>query len=112
MKLILASLPHSISVVISILMCIRKFQITNLSPMGKMMLGFSGILAQYNGTFDFESGSKYPDEINYGIMRMYCAFFGALIVPLAYLTGVQLKFSKLACILCASMAMMGMPLLT
>lgn len=70
-------------------------------PLGKMMLGFSGLLAGYNGTFPFESGAKYPPELNYGIMRMFCALMGAAMVPLAYFTGIQLRLSKLASIFLA-----------
>ncbi len=86
-----------------------------------MLLGFSGMIAGFNGSFEFgkklyiyflnpcrhlmnhwyfiESGATYPPELNYTIMRMFAASFGAWMVPLAYLTAVQLHFSHTASIL-------------
>ncbi|KAF9364865.1 Protein O-mannosyltransferase 2 [Mortierella sp. NVP85] len=65
-------------------------------PLGKMLVGLSGALAGYNGTFGFESGAVYPD-INYGFMRIFNAFFGAVMVPFAYYTAQELGMSFTAC---------------
>ncbi|XP_070577332.1 protein O-mannosyl-transferase 2-like [Ptychodera flava] len=55
-------------------------------PLGKMLIGLSGLLTGYNGSFEFENpGVKYGD-INYVGMRTFCAILGSLIVPLSYLT--------------------------
>ena len=56
-------------------------------PLGKMLVGLSGYLAGYNGSWDFPSGEKYPDYIDYTKMRLFNATFSALCVPLAYFTG-------------------------
>ncbi|SPO03826.1 probable dolichyl-phosphate-mannose--protein mannosyltransferase [Cephalotrichum gorgonifer] len=63
-------------------------------PLGKMLVGLSGVLAGYNGTFEFKSGEKYPEEINYTLMRAFNAAFGILCIPLAYYTARELKFKR------------------
>jgi dolichyl-phosphate-mannose-protein mannosyltransferase len=72
-----------------------------------MLLGFAGVLAGYDGSFDFESGKKYPDGLHYGVMRVFCASFGALMVPLAYFTAIELGMSKKAATLAGGMVLMG-----
>jgi dolichyl-phosphate-mannose-protein mannosyltransferase len=67
----------------------------------------SGLLAGYNGSFDFESGAVYPEHVNYAAMRIFNAFFGALMVPLAYATCVELKMSIRASLLGATMVLLG-----
>lgn len=59
-----------------------------------MLVGLSGYLAGYNGSFEFKSGEKYPDEVNYTFMRAFNALFGAVCVPLAYYTARELNFRK------------------
>lgn len=83
----------------------REFYFDVHPPLGKMLLGLSGILARYNGSFAFESGTQYPTDVNYSVMRIFCAIFGALMVPIAYFTAIQLKFSRLACILMSSLVL-------
>ncbi|QBZ57297.1 hypothetical protein PoMZ_02221 [Pyricularia oryzae] len=63
-------------------------------PLGKMLVGLSGYMAGYNGSFEFKSGEKYPDWVNYTFMRQFNAFFGAIIVPFAYLTAKELNFKR------------------
>ncbi|KAL3229073.1 Dolichyl-phosphate-mannose--protein mannosyltransferase 2 [Nakaseomyces bracarensis] len=65
-------------------------------PLGKMLVGLSGYLAGYNGSFDFESGGKYPDHVDFVKMRMFNAAFSVLCVPLAYFTAKAMGFSILA----------------
>lgn len=62
-------------------------------PLGKMLVGLSGYLAGYNGSWDFPSGEKYPDYIDYTKMRLFNATFSALCVPLAYFTMKEIGFS-------------------
>jgi len=59
-----------------------------------MLVGLSGVLAGYNGTFEFKSGEKYPEEINYTFMRIFNAAFGILCVPLALLTARELNLRR------------------
>lgn len=59
-----------------------------------MLVGLSGVLAGYNGSFEFKSGEKYPPELNYTFMRAFNAFFGAVCVPMAYWTAKELNFKK------------------
>lgn len=62
-------------------------------PLGKMLIGLSGYLAGYNGSWDFPSGEVYPDYIDYTKMRLFNATFSALCVPLAYFTSKEIGFS-------------------
>lgn len=78
-------------------------------PLGKILVGFSGWLGGYNGSFNFDSGATYPAHVNYGAMRIFNAAFGALMVPVAYLTCVQLKMSTKASLLAATMILLGKP---
>ncbi|KAI8092816.1 Dolichyl-phosphate-mannose-protein mannosyltransferase-domain-containing protein [Halteromyces radiatus] len=80
-------------------------------PLGKILVGLSGVLAGYNGSFGFDSGSTYPDGMHYGVMRVFNAMWGALLVPLAYLTARQLNFSIKASVLTATMVLLDTALL-
>ncbi|CCE64473.1 hypothetical protein TPHA_0H02700 [Tetrapisispora phaffii CBS 4417] len=62
-------------------------------PLGKMLVGLSGYIAGYNGSWDFPSGQEYPDYIDFVKMRLFNATFSALCVPLAYFTGKSLNWS-------------------
>ncbi|CEP64001.1 dolichyl-phosphate-mannose-protein mannosyltransferase PMT2 LALA0_S09e07382g [Lachancea lanzarotensis] len=62
-------------------------------PLGKMLVGLSGFLAGYNGSWDFPSGEEYPDYLDYVKMRIFNATFSALCVPVAYFTAKEIGFS-------------------
>lgn len=62
-------------------------------PLGKMLVGLSGYLAGYNGSWDFPSGETYPDYIDYTKMRLFQAIFSGLCAPLAYFTCKEIGFS-------------------
>lgn len=59
-----------------------------------MLVGLSGYLAGYNGSFEFKSGETYPDDVNYTFMRIFNALFGAVTIPLAYYTARELNFKR------------------
>ncbi|CAO3683200.1 unnamed protein product [Rhizopus stolonifer] len=81
-------------------------------PLGKILVGFSGWLGGYNGSFSFESGAVYPENVNYTVMRIFNAFFGAMMVPISYLTAVQLGMSLKASLLAATMVLLDNAYLT
>jgi dolichyl-phosphate-mannose-protein mannosyltransferase len=59
-----------------------------------MLVGLSGYLAGYNGSFEFKSGDTYPEEVNYTFMRLFNSTFGALCIPVAYYTARELNFRR------------------
>jgi dolichyl-phosphate-mannose-protein mannosyltransferase len=76
-------------------------------PLGKILVGLSGWLAGYDGSFSFESGAVYPEHVNYTVMRIFNAFFGAMMVPISYLTAVQFNMSLKASLLTSTMVLLG-----
>jgi len=72
-------------------------------PLGKMLIGLAGWLCGYDGQFDWDSAKEFPENLNYVFMRVFCATFGALMAPLAYLTAKELHFSLITCIAVALM---------
>lgn len=62
-------------------------------PLGKMLVGLSGYISGYNGSFSFDSGVPYPDYVDFVKMRLFNATFSALCVPIAYFTAKSIGFS-------------------
>lgn len=73
----------------------REFYFDVHPPLGKLLVGLSGFLADYNGGFDFESSEPFPDNCNYVLMRCFNCGFGILCTPIAYKTAVALGYSQL-----------------
>ncbi|KAJ2357588.1 Protein O-mannosyltransferase 2 [Coemansia sp. RSA 2618] len=55
-------------------------------PLAKMLIGLSGVLTGFDGSFTFPSGEQYPEHVNYTFMRVFNASFGVPLAPLAYYT--------------------------
>lgn len=72
-----------------------------------MLVGLSGYMAGYNGSFEFKSGEVYPEEVHYVFMRVFNAVFGILCVPLAFYTARTLGYSKQATYLVTLMVLCG-----
>ncbi|XP_973439.1 protein O-mannosyl-transferase 2 [Tribolium castaneum] len=54
-------------------------------PLGKMLIGLSGYLTGYDGTFAFDKpGDKY-ENTSYVGMRVFCTALGATLVPMSFL---------------------------
>ena len=85
----------------------REFYHDVHPPLGKMLVGLVGLLSGYDGTFDFKSGSTYPETVPYVAMRVMLATFGVAMVPLGWYTAVELGMSKRACHLVALMCLCG-----
>lgn len=77
-----------------------------------MLVGLSGKLANYNGSFSFESGLTYPEDLDITTMRVFNAAWGAMLVPLAYGTARHLNLSTKTSMLAASMVLFDNALLT
>jgi dolichyl-phosphate-mannose-protein mannosyltransferase len=72
-----------------------------------MLVGLAGLLAGYDGSFEFKSGEVYPDTVPFVAMRVMLATFGVGMVPLAWYTAVELGMSQWACHLTAMMVLLG-----
>ena len=72
-----------------------------------MLVGLSGYMAGYNGSFEFKSGEVYPEEVNYVFMRVFNAVFGILCVPLVFYTARTLGYSRQATYLVTLMVLCG-----
>ncbi|KAB5595729.1 Dolichyl-phosphate-mannose-protein mannosyltransferase [Ceratobasidium theobromae] len=75
----------------------REFYFDVHPPLGKMLVGLAGLLSGYDGSFEFKSGEKYPDSVPYITMRVMLALFGVAMVPLAWFTAKELRFTNRAC---------------
>ena len=85
----------------------REFYFDVHPPLGKMLVGLAGLLSGYDGSFEFKSGEKYPENVPYVAMRVMIATFGVAMVPLAWYTAVELGMSWKACHLVALMVLLG-----
>ncbi|KAJ8045755.1 Protein O-mannosyl-transferase 2 [Holothuria leucospilota] len=65
-------------------------------PLGKMLIGLAGSLSGYDGSFTFEAPGEKYENVNYMGMRILCATLGSLVIPLIYLTVLELSQSVAA----------------
>lgn len=72
-----------------------------------MLVGLAGLLSGYDGSFEFKSGTEYPDSVPYVAMRVMLATFGFGMVPLAWYTALELGISQWACHITALMVLCG-----
>ncbi|KAJ7720870.1 glycosyltransferase family 39 protein [Mycena maculata] len=84
----------------------REFYFDVHPPLGKMIVGLVGLLAGYDGGFEFKSGEPYPENVPYVAMRMMLATFGVGMVPLGWYTAVELGLSQWASHLVALMVLL------
>ncbi|XP_053969988.1 protein O-mannosyl-transferase 2 [Anastrepha ludens] len=81
-------------------------------PLGKMLIGLSGYLTGYNGTYPFEKpGDKY-NGTRYEGMRYFCTTLGALIMPMAFDTVYDMTHSHEAALISALYLIFDVGLLT
>ena len=73
-----------------------------------MLVGLVGLLSGYDGSFEFESGATYPENVPFTAMRIMLATFGVAMVPLAWYTALELGLSRRACHLITLMVLCGM----
>ncbi|TFK63763.1 glycosyltransferase family 39 protein [Pluteus cervinus] len=83
----------------------REFYFDVHPPLGKMIVGLVGLLSGYDGSFEFKSGTEYPDTVPYVAMRVMLATFGVGMVPLSWWTAIELGMSHWACHLVALMVL-------
>ncbi|KAJ7194210.1 glycosyltransferase family 39 protein [Mycena pura] len=86
----------------------REFYFDVHPPLGKMIVGLVGLLAGYDGSFEFKSGEDYPENVPFVAMRMMLACFGVAMVPLGWYTAVELGMSEWACHLFALMVLLDL----
>ncbi|XP_030754503.1 protein O-mannosyl-transferase 2 isoform X2 [Sitophilus oryzae] len=81
-------------------------------PLGKMLIGLSGYLTGYDGTFPFDKpGDKY-ENTSYVGMRVFCATLGASIVPMTFLTVEQMTSSPTAALFSSLLVLFDVGLIT
>ncbi|ODQ77488.1 glycosyltransferase family 39 protein [Babjeviella inositovora NRRL Y-12698] len=72
----------------------REFYFDVHPPLGKMLVAFSGWLANFSGEFEFDSGSSFPDHVDFRSMRLFQAVVGGLVPMFAYLTMENLQLAS------------------
>ncbi|EIW84678.1 glycosyltransferase family 39 protein [Coniophora puteana RWD-64-598 SS2] len=83
----------------------REFYFDVHPPLGKMLVGFAGALVGYDGSFQFESGAQYTENVPYVAWRVVMSMFGVALVPIAWFTAVELGMSQFACHVVALMVL-------
>ena len=68
---------------------------------------FAAYLAGFDGEFMFDSGITYPKDVPYVPIRAFCALFGALLVPVTFMTIINMRCSYIAATVGAIMVLLG-----
>lgn len=77
-----------------------------------MLVGLSGKIANYNGSFGFDSGQVYPEDLDIYTMRIFNAAWGVMLVPIAFGTARLLNLSLVSSILAGFLVLFDTALLT
>jgi dolichyl-phosphate-mannose-protein mannosyltransferase len=72
-----------------------------------MLIALGGWLGGYRGNWGFESEKVYPDDVPWRFWRAWCGVFGALTVPLAYYTALDMGLRQQGAILAGIMVLTG-----
>jgi dolichyl-phosphate-mannose-protein mannosyltransferase len=88
----------------------REFFFDVHPPLGKMLIAFAGWCLNYDGHFLFEKiGLNYLEHnVPYIGLRVFCAMWGVMVVPLGYMILREMGVSLAATILGSSMLLLGM----
>ncbi|KAI9286922.1 glycosyltransferase family 39 protein [Umbelopsis sp. AD052] len=71
-------------------------------PLAKMLIAGASHVAGFDGAFEFTNiGDAYEGKVPHVPIRVFCATFGVLTIPIAYLTIRAAGFSKLAGLMAA-----------
>jgi len=62
----------------------REFYHDVHPPLGKMLIGLSEWIANFDGDFDFESGKYFPPNLDFKTMRYFNALFSTFCIPATY----------------------------
>eukprot|EP00126_Sphaerothecum_destruens_P011483 Sdes_comp20916_c1_seq1m18270 len=90
----------------------RTFYFDVHPPLGKMLIYVAGALSGYDGNFAFKNPGVPYEQVHYLGMRSLCAFFGASIPPLAFLSMQFLGLSVAGCSLAACFTLFDIGSLT
>jgi dolichyl-phosphate-mannose-protein mannosyltransferase len=80
----------------------RTFYFDVHPPLGKMLIAFSAWCWGYDGSFAFQSGSTYDDNVPITRMRLFCAILGSLSIPFVYGICRNLKYGRKLSLVIAS----------
>lgn len=81
-------------------------------PLGKMLIGLSGKMTGYNGTFAFNKpGDKYEDHKYVG-MRVFCTVLGTCIIPFCFMIIWEMTKSLPAAVLASAFVTFDVGMLT
>jgi dolichyl-phosphate-mannose-protein mannosyltransferase len=78
-------------------------------PLGKMLIAFAGWCLNYDGHFLFEKiGLSYTENnVPYIGLRVFCAMWGIMVVPMGYMILREMGVSLAATILGSTMLLLG-----